>query len=174
MLRKYLARPADICLAYEALTLSDHPLALTEFHVDAQQSFWKYYKFSVKQRIKVFNFFVVLCIFVDGGVFAATAKATHLSWPFLLIGLFIGFFVVLLVILFWLPDNRSRELIELAQPAIETIAPEVPPYYKLLSDALAQSKRVTYTSAMRILFVAQLVFGIGVAFYCAWRLCKRS
>lgn len=128
---------------------------------------WEHFKFNADQRLKGFNFFVLLAIFSDGGVFTAIEK--QLS-PYLLI--IIGTFIVVLTIVFWLIDERSRELITLTIPALK----QQEKLYSNTSswlfetDAKNQGKYVRYTSAFKILMISQLLFGLGVCIYAIHRI----
>lgn len=76
---------------------------------------WQHFEFNAGQRLKAFNFFVVLSVFANGGVFTAIDKAMH---PFVFI--LIGAFVVVLATVFWVMDIRSRNLLLLAVPGLKS------------------------------------------------------
>ena len=134
--------------------------------MDGQELVWDHFKFNAEQRLRGFNFFVLLSIFADGGVFAALEKGLE---PRLLV--ILGGFIVLLATVFWLVDSRSRQLLNLTIPALKEIESEFPESHRLFAiDAIEQGTVVRYTFAIRTLLVAQLLFGIGVAWYgaCRW------
>ncbi|HJR13024.1 MAG TPA: hypothetical protein VJ833_03920 [Rhodanobacteraceae bacterium] len=127
---------------------------------------WDHFKFNAEQRLKGFNFFVLLSIFADGGVFTAIEQGVN-SRLLLLLGLF----TALLAIVFWLIDSRSRRLILLTIPALKEIESAFPESYRLFAiDAMKQGSIVRYTVAIRVLLAAQFCFGIGVSLYgvCRW------
>lgn len=129
--------------------------------MDATALVWDHFKFNAEQRLKAFNFFVLLSIFADGGFFTAVEK--DLASP--LVGL-LGLFIVLLSFVFWLIDTRSRDLIQLTIPALKEIEAAFPVNHRLFAlDAEKQGRLVRYTTAFRILLWAQLLFGAGVAVY---------
>jgi hypothetical protein len=64
---------------------------------------WDHFKFNAEQRLKGFNFFVLLSIFADGGVLTAIEKNLN---PVLLT--ILGLFTVILATVFWLVDSRSQ------------------------------------------------------------------
>lgn len=137
-----------------------------ENNVDGRDLVWDHFKFNAEQRLKGFNFFVLLSIFADGGVFTAIEQGVG-SRLLLLLGLF----TALLAIVFWIVDSRSRQLILLAIPALKEIESVFPESYRLFAlDALNQGSIVRYTVAIRVLLVAQFCFGIGVSLYgvCRW------
>ncbi|WHI44484.1 MULTISPECIES: hypothetical protein [unclassified Microbulbifer] len=120
-----------------------------------------HYRFAADQRLKVFNFFVVLTMFVEGGIFTAMEKDFH---PLILA--LLGGSVVILVTVFWLMDIRSRQLIKLAVPALKTLEMGFPEEARIFSnDAIRRGDLARYTFAFRVLLVGQLFFGLGVASY---------
>ena len=129
--------------------------------MDEKQLIWDHFKFNAEQRLKGFNFFVLLSIFADGGVFTALEKG--LNHRLLIIP---GVFIALLSIVFWLVDTRSRQLINLTIPALKEIESSFPDNFRLFSiDATQQSSFIRYTVAIRMLLVAQFLFGLGVSLY---------
>ena len=134
--------------------------------MDGRDLVWDHFKFNAEQRLRGFNFFVLLSIFADGGVFAALGNK-NLD-PRLLI--LLGSFIVLLAFVFWLVDSRSRQLLHLTIPALKEIEAAFPESHRLFAiDAVAQGTIVRYTFAIRILLGAQLLFGLGVAWLGAYR-----
>ncbi|TYT24844.1 hypothetical protein FZO89_00295 [Luteimonas viscosa] len=129
--------------------------------MDSASFVWDHFKLNAEQRLKSFNFFLLLSIFANGGVF--TAIQNRVASPVL--GL-LGLFVALLALVFWLADARSRQLIQLTIPALKEIESTFPESHRLFAiDAARQGKLVRYTFAFRILMAAQFLFGIGVALY---------
>jgi len=131
--------------------------------MDGNEYIWDHFKFNAEQRLRGFNFFVLLSIFANGGVFTALEKGLHSSLLLLL-----GFFIVVLSLVFYLIDARSRHLIRITIPALTEAELRFPESYRLFAiDATEQGSVARYTVAIRILLAAQLVFGISVAFYAA-------
>ena len=129
--------------------------------MDERQFVWDHFKFNAEQRLKGFNFFVLLSIFANGGVFAAIER--QLS-PCLL--MLLGFFVALLAMVFWLVDARSRNLLHLTIPALKEIEAAFPESHRLFAiDAQEQGSIVRYTFAFRVLLLCQLTFGLLVGAY---------
>ena len=134
--------------------------------MDGRDLVWDHFKFNAEQRLRGFNFFVLLSIFADGGVFTAMEKGFN---PKLL--LLLGLFIVVLAFVFWLVDARSRQLLNLTIPALKEIEASFPETHRLFAiDAASQGKVVRYTFAIRILLAVQLLFGLGVVVYgvCRW------
>jgi hypothetical protein len=127
---------------------------------------WDHFKFNAEQRLRGFNFFVLLSIFADGGVFTALEKGLN---PRLVV--LLGLFVALLAVVFGLVDTRSRQLLNITIPALKEIEAEFPESYRLFAiDEIKQGTFMRYTFAIRALLAAQLLFGLGVACYgaCRW------
>jgi hypothetical protein len=129
--------------------------------MDDRQFVWDHFKFNAEQRLQGFNFFVLLSIFADGGVFTALEKQLNSVLLTLL-----GIFICVLAVVFWLVDSRSRQLLNLTIPALKEIEASFPESHRLFAiDAKEQGRFVRYTFAFRVLLVAQLAFGVGVACY---------
>ena len=121
----------------------------------------EHYRFNAEQRLKGFNFFVVLSIFVEGGIFTAVEKGFH---PLILA--LLGGFVVILSTVFWLVDARSRELLSLAVPGLKVLEEGLPEKSRVFTrDSERRGALVRYTFAIRALLVGQFIFGTGVAGY---------
>jgi hypothetical protein len=129
--------------------------------MNESQFVWDHFKFNAEQRLKGFNFFVLLSMFADGGVFAALERQLN---PVLLT--ILGIFTLILAIVFWLVDTRSRELLNLTIPALMQFETEFSEKSRLFSlDASQRGKVVRYTFAFRVLLVCQMAFGLGVAIF---------
>ena len=129
--------------------------------MDEKQFVWDHFKFNAEQRLKGFNFFVLLSIFADGGVFTALQKSLN---PWLLC--LLGSFIVIMAIIFYLVDQRSQNLLHLTIPAIKEIESSFSEKSQLFRiDAEKQGKLVRYTFAFRTLQTCQCLFGIGVIIY---------
>jgi hypothetical protein len=129
--------------------------------MDEAQYLWDHFKFNAEQRLKGFNFFVLLSIFADGGVFTALEK--DLSPGLLSL---IGFFIIILATVFWLVDTRSQQLLRLAIPGLKDFESRFQQKSRLFElDANAQGIIVRYTFAFRALLFCQLLFGFGVVLY---------
>lgn len=127
--------------------------------MDQAQFVWDHFKFNAEQRLKSFNFFLLLAIFANGGVFAAIQNKAS---SHVLVGL--GLFLVLLAVVFWIADARSRQLIQLTIPALKEIELQFPEPYRLFHiDAAKQGRIMRYTFAFRLLLLCQLLFGAGLA-----------
>ncbi|WP_312976953.1 hypothetical protein [Stutzerimonas nitrititolerans] len=121
--------------------------------MDGREFVWAHFKLNAEQRLRGFNFFVVLLAALQRGFS-----------PGLLI--LLGAFTVLLAQVFWLVDARSRQLLELTIAALKEMEIEFPESHRLFAaDALGQSRVISYTFAIRSLLLAQMGFGFGVVGY---------
>ena len=126
--------------------------------MDHEELVWDHFKFNAEQRLKAFNFFLLLSIFANGGVITALDK--RLS-PILLV--IIGAFLALLSVVFWLADARSKGLLWLSVDALRDIEEKYPDKSQLFRlDSERRKPLVRYTVAISALLVAQLLFGLGV------------
>ena len=127
-------------------------------HKEEKDYLWDHFKFNAEQRLKAFNFFVVLSVFANGGVFAAYEKRLE-PVAFVLIGaLLIAVSIVFLVI-----DIRSKELINLSLPGLKSYELLLTEHSRIFTiDGLKPKVRPRYTLAFRALIALQLFFGAGV------------
>jgi hypothetical protein len=129
--------------------------------MEQSQFIWDHFKFNAEQRLKGFNFFVLLSTFADGGVFTAIEKGLN---PLLLT--ILGLFIVVLATVFWLVDSRSQQLLKLTIPALKELEKSFNPTCQLFAlDAEKQGRYIRYTFAIHTLLIVQLLFGIGVLVY---------
>lgn len=125
---------------------------------------WDHFKFNAEQRLKAFNFFVILSIFADGGIFAALGRNLDPAPLGLLGGLVLVFSVV-----FMLVDIRSKQLLALTIPALKEIEAKMPSSHQMFRQD-SELKGVfrwafRYTVAFRILLLCQAGLGAWVV----WR-----
>ncbi|SHF75438.1 hypothetical protein SAMN04487965_2620 [Microbulbifer donghaiensis] len=129
--------------------------------MNEHQYLCEHYRFNAEQRLKGFNFFVVLSMFAEGGIFTAVEKGFH---PLILA--LLGGFVVILCAVFWLVDARSRQLLSLAVPGLKLLEQQLPEKSRIFSrDSEKRGSVVRYTFAIRALLIGQFIFGVGVACY---------
>lgn len=122
---------------------------------------WDHFKFNAEQRLKAFNFFVVFSVFANGGVFAAIEKRADA-----IVFVLVGAFICLLASTFFLIDRRSQHLLRLGIPGLKDYEKRFPEHSRLFAlDEVKRERFVRYTVAFRVLFVAQLCFGLGVFAY---------
>ena len=117
---------------------------------------WEHWKFNADQRLKAFNFFVVLAVFANGGLFASIEKCVHPS-----ITILIAIFIISLSSCFWMVDERSRKLLLLSIPGIkfyeQSKIQSISQLFHL--DEPNTKTWVRYTVAFRLLFITQMLLG---------------
>ena len=119
---------------------------------------WNHFAFNAEQRLKAFNFFVILAVFADGGYAAAIEKTLP---AFLLI--LLGLFIFATAGVFLLIDIRSRSLLDLAIPGLREYETSLPENARIFTiDKETKSAVARYTIAFRALILLQLLFGAGV------------
>lgn len=130
--------------------------------INEKNYLWEHFKFNADQRIKAFNLFVVFSVFSNGGAFAAFEK----GYPLLLTGI-IGAFISLLAVIFFAIDVRSRQLTRLAVDGLkmyeDTLSHDCMKLFQ--QDEINDAKLFRYTSAFRVLYGAQFLFGLVVIFF---------
>jgi len=126
--------------------------------MDEGSFLWEHFKFNAEQRLKGFNFFVLLSTFTNGGILTAIEKGLHPSLLALL-----GLFIVVVSTVFWLVDARSRQLLSLAVPGLKEFESNFSEKGRLFTlDTEQHSRFVRYTFAIQTLLTCQLIFGVGV------------
>lgn len=77
---------------------------------------WGYFSLHADQRLKTFNFFVVLCVALTAGILAIVreAKDPAVASP-------LAFLMTFLSFVFWKLDQRCRQLIQHAETALKFI-----------------------------------------------------
>jgi len=120
---------------------------------------WEHFKFNADQRIKAFNFFVVFCVFSNGGAFTAFEKNYSSIFK---IG--IGFFIIVLAFIFFAIDRRSRHLTNLAIPGLILYEKQLEhPELRLFEiDKNHHSGVFRYSFAFNALYACEMIFGIVI------------
>jgi hypothetical protein len=132
-----------------------------EAAMDEGTYLWDHFKFNADQRLKAFNFFVILSTFANGGVFAAIETGFS---PCILA--LLGLFVIVLSVVFWLVDARSKQLLQLTIPGMKKMENGFSESSRLFAiDTVKQGRFIRYTFAFRTLMLTQPLFGTGIAVY---------
>lgn len=129
---------------------------------------WDHFKLNAEQRLKSFNFFLVLSVFVNGSVLNYLDNSLR---PGLL--LVLGGFLCVLAVVFWLADRRSKHLLQLSIDAIVEMEKAYKPEFQLFRlDRVRRNNIVRYTVAITSLLAVQFIFGLGVIGYGAFQLLR--
>src|SRR5690606_2931052 len=138
--------------AFPHLAAGSYPCSVHRWghRMDHAEFVWDHFKFNAEQRLKAFNFFLVLSIFADGGVFTALAQCVAPGWVMLL-----GGFIVLLAVVFFIVDKRSQELLRLTIPALKAIEAQFPESSRLFAiDQRGQGRFLRYSTAFLVLLLS--------------------
>jgi hypothetical protein len=136
--------------------------------MDEQTLVWDHFKLNAEQRLKSFNFFLLVAIFVNGGVINAIDK--NLSPALLLL---LGIFLCVLSFVFWLADTRSKHLLKLSVDALLEMEASYQEKFQLFRiDKASRSAVSRYTVAIGTLLGVQFVFGLVLAGYAVCRLAR--
>lgn len=120
---------------------------------------WEHFKFNAEQRLKAFNYFVLLSIFANGGVISGLNTGVR---PLIMV--LLGGLLCVLSVVFWIADNRSKALLALSINALRSIEVEFPPLCQIFRlDLERHSKTIRYSTAIAILLFAQFFFGLVIA-----------
>lgn len=127
---------------------------------------WEHFKIHADQRIKAFNFFIILSVFADSGSITAIAQKS----PDLIL-IVLGTFIVLLSCIFWVLDVRSHSLVRLSYKGIIKYEKSLPICSRLFTKDSRKKKGIfRYTFAFSALFIIQTLFGVLVVIIGASRL----
>jgi hypothetical protein len=126
---------------------------------------WKHFAFISEQRIRSFNFYIILLVATVGGTITVFEKLHRLK-PMLMCGvwnIFIGF--VFLII-----DVRSKRMLEIPKNSLRTFEAEptwIGQKLILADDQQAGShyRWISFTTAFRATFFAQILAGILIFLY---------
>jgi hypothetical protein len=131
---------------------------------DERDYLWKHFAFNAEQRLKAFHFFVIFSGFANGGILTASNGTSPPA-----VFLFLGFFVCLLCVVFYLIDLRSRTLLEMTKPGLIKCEEGLSAEARVFTLDRNRGKLATYTFAFHSLFVWQFLFGVGVIVYGLYR-----
>lgn len=86
------------------------------FHSDLRDYAWKYFALHADQRMKTFNFFLMLCAVIVGGMITLIRdpQGRHLAAP-------VGLALAFVSFVFWRLDVRNKQLIHHAEEALQLL-----------------------------------------------------
>lgn len=153
----------------------------THFPISAGDDYrnhaWRYFELHAKQRMAIFNFFLVLSGFIATGL-VASVQVTGLT---VLVGAFLGALLSLVSFIFWKLDQRVSFLIKnaenvlielesaLSEPSIGLFSNEVAQTTNATSSGSLWSRHWTYGSCFRTMF--RTMGGVGFLGSC-WSVAK--
>lgn len=129
---------------------------------------WKYFEIHSDQRIKLFNFYLVV-IAASGSALAYILQNKNQS----LLGIFLGLFLIFVSYIFWKLDQRTAFLIKQAERVLKNLEKEYDAKYYLFSNEDLEFKQsntdlnsFTKKYSYRFLFNTTFLFtsSLGIIF----------
>lgn len=92
-----------------------------ELRKELRQYAWAYFDRHAEQRLKTFNFYLILCGVIVAGLFSFTRNLDDLpnAWPLPFLLSFVSF-------IFWKLDVRNRDLTKHSEEALKLLEDELP------------------------------------------------
>lgn len=140
---------------------------------------WKYFQLHADQRIKTFNFYLILCALITGALTAILKNASDIR-----VGIPLAFMLPFLSFIFWKLDLRNKQLIGHGEEALKYIENQYavddeddkPHILKIFNREEKITKRLkgntfflTYSACFHLVF---LTFGFGGIVIAWWLLGK--
>lgn len=124
--------------------------------MDKEQLVWEHFKLNAEQRLKGFNFYISLSIFIIGGALTIWSNTPNNQ-----VQIWAGASVAILAVIFFLIDNRSKQLLSLSTAALKELEADYPKSFRLFkNDDEQRSVFVKFTVAFRLLMGIQFIVGI--------------
>ncbi len=136
---------------------------------------WKYFQIHADQRLKTFNFYLILSTLISGALTAIIKNASDI-----LVGIPLALLLPFLSFIFWKLDLRNKQLIGHGERALKYIEneygiedesdqPHVLKIFNHEADATKKLKRntffFTYSTCFNLVF---LIFGVGGIVVALW------
>ena len=130
---------------------------------------WKYFDRHAEQRLKAFNFYILICAANLAGV-ASVLREPNAEW----LGIPFAAVLCIVSVVFWKLDNRTRDLIIHSEQSLKCLENEIelpddeedgPHRYKLFSRERYERDKApmdkwSYTTCFR--FIILMFQGIGI------------
>ncbi len=87
-----------------------------KFRNEMRDYAWRYFALHADQRIKTFNFYLVLCALISGGIIALVKDSKS---PYL--AALVAFGLTFISFIFWRLDIRNKELIHHSEEALKLL-----------------------------------------------------
>ncbi|WP_395746629.1 hypothetical protein [Prosthecobacter sp.] len=127
---------------------------------------WKHFALIADQRIKTFNFYIIVLLAAFGGTISNLVRSDLPRHDFCLI----GFAHICAAVIFWAIDSRSCRMLQVAVDALTEIesSPAFEGKIKLMLEDRKRNKHglwhlLSYRVAFKATFVLQLIFGFALA-----------
>jgi hypothetical protein len=144
----------------ESTPVANTPPATTISDKDRLDYYWKHFALIADQRVKTFNFYIIVLL----ASFGATVGAFKQELPRYLYCL-IGTGHIVVVVVFWMIEHRGRVILKIARDALCEIevAALGSGFKPMTTERQDGWKLVTYGHAFILIFAVHLIFGILVA-----------
>lgn len=138
------------------------------FRNEIQDYAWKYFQMHGEQRLKTFNFYLILCTLISGALTAIIKDADDIR-----VGIPLALLLSFFSFIFWRLDLRNKQLIEHGEKALKHIENEYgienelgnSHVLKIFNNEEIVTKKLkqdtfffTYSTCFHLVF---LLFGIG-------------
>ena len=129
----------------------------------------EWFKIHADQRLKAFNFFIIISGFLFTGYFAALSQKNQQAC------MFVGFLVFLMCIVFKFLDMRTAQLLKVGEAAVREVLARI--------DIASEAKNIidksndkgcvfSYRQSFNFLFfIFGVVGAVGLIYPLFWRLC---
>jgi hypothetical protein len=137
---------------------------------------WQYFELHAKQRIAVFNFYIVVAGFLTTTIAASFSETKHMH----LVGIVLGITLSVMSFIFWKLDTRTKALIKNSENALKRIEHKFPTLQSQADPRVTQlflfdafltssdttssrnpfSKSMTYSDCFNSTFLLFGVFGL--------------
>jgi hypothetical protein len=153
--------------------------------LEARRYLWQYFEIHSEQRLKTFNFFLIMAAVTTTGYIAVVKE----SMPSCL-GMALGLMLVFLSFLFWQLDRRNKDLIGHAEKGLMHLEAKIPVpisgsdgfVLKIFSCEESQTRAKkeqrrtlglrwypTYSRCFNLVFVTIGIMGIAAIVFCIFR-----
>lgn len=146
-----------------------------ELRVELREYAWNYFRIHADQRLRTFNFYLIICALISGGLGAIIKESTTV-----IVGIPLALIMTFLSFIFWKLDTRNKQLIRHGEEALICLENDA---CKETQDAIPSSLSIfcneekatnllkgqslvyTYSTCFHLVF---LVFGVGGLVAAGW------
>lgn len=128
--------------------------------MNKREQAWAYFELHSRQRMQVFNFYIVISTALLAALFTLIDKLGHG-----LLAILLEAVSILLPFIFWALDQRTRELIKRSERLIKKLEQEVPDDNIDLFSNEAPPKVLSYTKLFRVVYLIFASIGITLIVY---------
>ncbi len=123
--------------------------------MNKREQAWAYFELHSRQRMQVFNFYIVISTALLAALFTLIDKLGHG-----LMAISLEIVSILLPFIFWALDQRTRELIKHSEHLIKKLEQEDSGNNIDLFSSEAPTKVLTYTKLFRVVYLIFAAIGV--------------